>query len=153
MTWTQYAEAGAALAQARLNGTKLEYQPDFTKCVDHFLIHVSHDWRAPGGQAARGGGCGTDAAHPTPAATQWRWDRLACTPMAAHEHRGMVAPRGGRGVAADTAALSLLAGWLQAGGWAVLQGIREGMKLPISAMLPSFAALHEYGNTSSSTTW
>jgi 3-ketoacyl-CoA synthase len=42
---------------------------------------------------------------------------------------------------------------LHAGGYGVLQGIKDGMGLPTSAMLPSFANLKDYGNTSSSTTW
>jgi 3-oxoacyl-[acyl-carrier-protein] synthase III len=35
----------------------------------------------------------------------------------------------------------------------VLKGIQEGLKLPAAAMIPSFAALRDYGNTSCSTTW
>ena len=42
---------------------------------------------------------------------------------------------------------------LHAGGYAVLKGIMAGMNLPVSAVMPSFAALRDYGNTSSSTTW
>ena len=42
---------------------------------------------------------------------------------------------------------------LHAGGYAVLKGIQKGMNLPTEAMLPSFASLRDYGNTSSSTTW
>ncbi|KAF8069577.1 KCS2 [Scenedesmus sp. PABB004] len=42
---------------------------------------------------------------------------------------------------------------IHAGGYAVLKGIQAGMRLPASAMLPSFAALRDYGNTSCSTTW
>jgi 3-ketoacyl-CoA synthase len=42
---------------------------------------------------------------------------------------------------------------LHAGGYAVLKGIMTGMNLPVSAVMPSFAALRDYGNTSSSTTW
>lgn len=42
---------------------------------------------------------------------------------------------------------------IHAGGYAVLKGIQDGMKLPNGKMLPSFAALREYGNTSCSTTW
>lgn len=42
---------------------------------------------------------------------------------------------------------------LHAGGHAVLTGIMAGMALPTSAVLPSFANLKDYGNTSSSTTW
>jgi hypothetical protein len=30
----------------------------------------------------------------------------------------------------------------------VLKGIQQGMRLPAKAMLPSFAALRDYGNTS-----
>jgi hypothetical protein len=39
------------------------------------------------------------------------------------------------------------------GGYAVLKGIQGGMHLPGPKMIPSFAALREYGNTSCSTTW
>ena len=39
------------------------------------------------------------------------------------------------------------------GGYAVLKGIQERLKLPTDKMIPSFATLHEYGNTSCSTTW
>lgn len=42
---------------------------------------------------------------------------------------------------------------IHAGGYAVLKGIQGGMGLPVEAVLPSFAALRDYGNTSSSTTW
>jgi 3-ketoacyl-CoA synthase len=42
---------------------------------------------------------------------------------------------------------------IHAGGYAVLKGIQAGMKLPPREMIPSFAALRDYGNTSSSTTW
>lgn len=35
----------------------------------------------------------------------------------------------------------------------MLKGIQQGMKLPARTMIPSFAALSYYGNTSSSTTW
>ncbi|EFJ47012.1 hypothetical protein VOLCADRAFT_61822 [Volvox carteri f. nagariensis] len=42
---------------------------------------------------------------------------------------------------------------VHAGGYAVIKGLQEGLNLPASCMIPSFAALREYGNTSSSTTW
>lgn len=42
---------------------------------------------------------------------------------------------------------------LCAGGYAVLKGVQQGMGLPPAAMLPSFASLRDYGNTSCSTTW
>eukprot|EP00882_Tetradesmus_deserticola_P000497 GHRQ01000548.1.p1 GENE.GHRQ01000548.1~~GHRQ01000548.1.p1 ORF type:complete len:504 (+),score=215.48 GHRQ01000548.1:478-1989(+) len=42
---------------------------------------------------------------------------------------------------------------IHAGGYAVLKGIQQGMDLPVDAVLPSFAALRDYGNTSCSTTW
>ncbi|KAF6256625.1 FAE1/Type III polyketide synthase-like protein-domain-containing protein [Scenedesmus sp. NREL 46B-D3] len=42
---------------------------------------------------------------------------------------------------------------IHAGGYAVLKGIQKGMDLPVDAVLPSFAALRDYGNTSCSTTW
>ena len=35
----------------------------------------------------------------------------------------------------------------------MLKGIQGGMQLPGSKMVPSFASLREYGNTSCSTTW
>ena len=35
----------------------------------------------------------------------------------------------------------------------MLKGIQEGMGLPASSMVTSFAALRDYGNTSCSTTW
>jgi hypothetical protein len=35
----------------------------------------------------------------------------------------------------------------------VLKGIQQGLQLPAAAMIPSFAALRDYGNTSCSTTW
>ena len=42
---------------------------------------------------------------------------------------------------------------IHAGGFAVLKGVQLGMDLPPSTMLPSFASLRDYGNTSGSTTW
>ena len=39
-----------------------------------------------------------------------------------------------------------------AGGYAVLKGIQSRLNLPTDYMLPSFATLREYGNTSCSTT-
>jgi 3-ketoacyl-CoA synthase len=42
---------------------------------------------------------------------------------------------------------------IHAGGYSVLKGVQKGMKLPHNLMLPSFAALRDYGNTSCSTTW
>lgn len=38
------------------------------------------------------------------------------------------------------------------GGYAVLKGLQGALGLPTRAMITSFAALREYGNTSSSTT-
>lgn len=35
----------------------------------------------------------------------------------------------------------------------MLKGIQAGLNLPAGKMLPSFAALRDYGNTSCSTTW
>ncbi len=35
----------------------------------------------------------------------------------------------------------------------MLKGIQQGLKLPADSMIPSFAALRDYGNTSCSTTW
>jgi len=40
-----------------------------------------------------------------------------------------------------------------AGGYAVLKGLQQAMRLPSEKMLPSFATLRDYGNTSCSTTW
>ena len=40
-----------------------------------------------------------------------------------------------------------------AGGYQVLKGVQKGMNLPNAVMLPSFASLRDYGNTSCSTTW
>jgi len=42
---------------------------------------------------------------------------------------------------------------LHAGGYAVLKGLQNAMRLPVNKMLPSFATLRDYGNTSCSTTW
>jgi 3-ketoacyl-CoA synthase len=42
---------------------------------------------------------------------------------------------------------------LHAGGYAVLKGLQSAMRLPVDKMLPSFATLRDYGNTSCSTTW
>lgn len=42
---------------------------------------------------------------------------------------------------------------LHAGGYAVLKGIQKGMNLPSECVIPSFASLRDFGNTSSSTTW
>jgi hypothetical protein len=42
---------------------------------------------------------------------------------------------------------------LHAGGYAVLKGLQSAMRLPSEKMLPSFATLRDYGNTSCSTTW
>ncbi len=35
----------------------------------------------------------------------------------------------------------------------MLKGLQQAMRLPLDKMLPSFASLRDYGNTSSSTTW
>ncbi len=35
----------------------------------------------------------------------------------------------------------------------MLKGVQQGMGLPAVHMLPSFAALRDFGNTSCSTTW
>jgi predicted naringenin-chalcone synthase len=40
-----------------------------------------------------------------------------------------------------------------AGGYAVLKGLQMAMRLPAEKLLPSFATLRDYGNTSCSTTW
>ncbi|WIA41915.1 hypothetical protein OEZ86_009230 [Tetradesmus obliquus] len=42
---------------------------------------------------------------------------------------------------------------LHAGGYAILRGIQKGLRLPAQAMMPSFASLRDYGNTSSASTW
>jgi 3-ketoacyl-CoA synthase len=42
---------------------------------------------------------------------------------------------------------------LHAGGYAVLKGLQNAMRLPPAKMMPSFATLRDYGNTSCSTTW
>lgn len=42
---------------------------------------------------------------------------------------------------------------LHAGGYAILRGIQSGLRLPAAAMMPSFASLSEFGNTSSASTW
>jgi 3-ketoacyl-CoA synthase len=42
---------------------------------------------------------------------------------------------------------------LHAGGYAVLKGLMKAMCLPLDKVLPSFAVLRDYGNTSCSTTW
>jgi 3-ketoacyl-CoA synthase len=42
---------------------------------------------------------------------------------------------------------------LHAGGYAILRGIQSGLRLPANAMMPSFASLSEFGNTSSASTW
>jgi hypothetical protein len=42
---------------------------------------------------------------------------------------------------------------LHAGGYAVLKGLQSAMRLPSEKMLPSFATLRDFGNTSCSTTW
>eukprot|EP00879_Flechtneria_rotunda_P018307 GHRR01019204.1.p1 GENE.GHRR01019204.1~~GHRR01019204.1.p1 ORF type:complete len:344 (+),score=106.88 GHRR01019204.1:112-1032(+) len=42
---------------------------------------------------------------------------------------------------------------LHAGGYAVLKGLQQAMSLPSQKMLPSFATLRDFGNTSCSTTW
>lgn len=39
------------------------------------------------------------------------------------------------------------------GGYAVLKGLKQAMQLPVEKMIPSFATLRDYGNTSCSTTW
>jgi 3-ketoacyl-CoA synthase len=88
MTWGQYAEAAVnyiqAAAAAQMSGGLLctapaPYQPDYTRCVDHFLLH--------------------------------------------------------------------------AGGYAVLRAIQKGLRLPAQQMMPSFASLRDFGNTSSASTW
>jgi len=35
----------------------------------------------------------------------------------------------------------------------VLKGLQKGLSLPTEKMIPSFACLRDYGNTSCSTTW
>lgn len=40
-----------------------------------------------------------------------------------------------------------------AGGYAILRGIQRGLRLPANKMLPSFASLRDFGNTSSASTW
>ncbi|GBG00657.1 hypothetical protein Rsub_13392 [Raphidocelis subcapitata] len=60
---------------------------------------------------------------------------------------------GGGAYAPDFSASTISHFAIHAGGYAVLKGVQKGMGLPASAMLPSFAALREYGNTSCSTTW
>lgn len=35
----------------------------------------------------------------------------------------------------------------------MLKGLQQAMRLPVDRMLPSFATLRDYGNTSCSTTW
>jgi 3-ketoacyl-CoA synthase len=42
---------------------------------------------------------------------------------------------------------------LHAGGYAVLKGLQQAMHLPVDKVLPSFATLRDFGNTSCSTTW
>jgi hypothetical protein len=42
---------------------------------------------------------------------------------------------------------------LHAGGYAILRGIQKGLRLPAEAMMPSFASLRDFGNTSSASTW
>lgn len=42
---------------------------------------------------------------------------------------------------------------LHAGGYAVLKGLQQAMRLPPEKMLPSFGTLRDFGNTSCSTTW
>jgi len=42
---------------------------------------------------------------------------------------------------------------LHAGGYAILRGIQKGLRLPSDKMMPSFASLRDYGNTSSASTW
>jgi len=38
-------------------------------------------------------------------------------------------------------------------GYAILRGIQKGLKLPADKMMPSFASLRDFGNTSSASTW
>jgi hypothetical protein len=75
--------------------------------------------------------------------------RLACSPHSFHLPPPR--PRPARYVPDYTKCLDHFA--LHAGGYAVLKGIQKGMNLPMEMMLPSFASLRDYGNTSSSTTW
>lgn len=42
---------------------------------------------------------------------------------------------------------------LHAGGYAILRGIQKGLRLPAEKMIPSFASLRDFGNTSSASTW
>jgi 3-ketoacyl-CoA synthase len=87
MTWGQYAEAAvnfiqtaaAQVSSGRLCTAPAPYQPDYTRCADHFLLH--------------------------------------------------------------------------AGGYAILRGIQKGLRLPAEQMMPSFASLRDFGNTSSASTW
>ncbi len=41
MTWQQYGEVGAHFVRSRLLGQELPpYRPDYTHCIDHFLVHA-----------------------------------------------------------------------------------------------------------------
>lgn len=42
---------------------------------------------------------------------------------------------------------------LHCGGYAVLKGLKQALRLPTEAIMPSFATLCDYGNTSCSSTW
>ncbi|KAI8476033.1 MAG: FAE1/Type III polyketide synthase-like protein-domain-containing protein [Monoraphidium minutum] len=42
---------------------------------------------------------------------------------------------------------------IHAGGYAILQAVKKGMRLPADKMMPSFVSLRDYGNTSSASTW
>ncbi len=42
---------------------------------------------------------------------------------------------------------------LHAGGYGVVKGLKQAMGLPVEKVMPSFAALKDFGNTSCSTTW
>jgi predicted naringenin-chalcone synthase len=39
------------------------------------------------------------------------------------------------------------------GGYAILQAVKKGLRLPADKMMPAFVSLRDYGNTSSSSTW
>jgi hypothetical protein len=126
MTWRQYCEAAWHAFQRGVLGRELgAYAPDFTKTiVRHYAIHAGGFVSLAGAAACTRTECG-----PGRAAGGAAWSTWAARPCI----RGSMEP------------------YLQPprthpqppGGYAVLKGIQKGMKLPASAMLPSFAALRE----------
>lgn len=43
MTWKQYGQAAVSIAAKKLGADVRDYKPDYTECLDHFLLHAGND--------------------------------------------------------------------------------------------------------------